>query len=33
MNSRNIESVIRFCSGDYEACIIYQKQVQKDGTD
>jgi hypothetical protein len=33
MNSRNIETVIRFCSGDYEACTIYQKQMKKDVLD
>jgi len=29
MNSRNIELVIRFCSGAYESCLIYQA-IQKE---
>jgi hypothetical protein len=30
MNSRNIELVIRYCSGDYEECSIYREQIKAD---
>jgi hypothetical protein len=30
MNSRNIELVIRYCSGDYEECSIYREQIKVD---
>ena len=29
MTSRNIEKVVRYCSGDYEQCAIYIKSRQK----
>ncbi len=29
MTSRNIEKVVRFCSGDYEQCTIYSKSRLK----
>ena len=32
MNSRNIELVIRYCSGDYETCAIYLEQIKNDLT-
>ncbi len=25
MTSRNIDKVLRYCSGDYEQCVIYMK--------
>lgn len=29
MNSRTIEKVVRYCSGDYEQCVIYIKSRSK----
>ena len=29
MNSRNIEKVVQFCSGDYERCAIYLENRTK----
>jgi hypothetical protein len=29
MTSRNIEKVVRYCSGDYEQCAIYIESRQK----
>jgi hypothetical protein len=28
MNSRNIELVVRYCSGNFETCPIYREQGQ-----
>ncbi len=28
MTSRNIEKVLRYCSGDYEQCLIYIKSCK-----
>jgi len=32
MNSRNIELVIHYCSGDFETCAIYREQIKNGST-
>lgn len=29
MNSRNIEKVVRYCSGDFQQCVIYIESRKK----